>query len=814
MNVRRILSFVLFLFIAQLSAQPAPFASSSIRHAMWKFEKVGRVLYLAAHPDDENTRVITWLANDAGVQTAYLSLTRGDGGQNLIGSQLGEELGVIRTQELLEARAIDGGEQFFSRAVDFGFSKSAEESLRLWDHQEILRDVVTLIRRFRPDVIINRFPPDRRAGHGHHEASAILAEEAYAAAANPEFDPESARTYGVWQVKNVFWNTSTWWVTDLDTTRVGKGELLYVDVGDYKPLLGKNLGELASESRSMHKSQGFGIARLRGSIPEYLELVKGAPCYNGIFDHIDTSMTRLFADELAHRMRLVRQQFNENAPWKSVPDLMDLYPLVEKIEDSNWRSQKLKELDELVLRCAGFHAEYLSEFPFYTSGQIANVKWNVIMRSPLPMRYRRDGDWVELAENRLVEWDEQLKITGEVSHPFYLMQSFDYLFQIDNRREVALPERRPELQGDLVLSLYGREFSVDHILQYKWTDRVKGELIRRVDVVPSAEVRFSDAYFLMNAKTRNFEVEVRRTATDVSGELLLDAPEGFTVNPSSIKFSLSEARPVARFSLQLEKQRSEAQGVLRARTIIDGDTLEARRIVKLEFDHIRPMKLYPETTAGLHAFSWKRKARTVGYIPGAGDGIPEGLRKLGYKVVMIDEDMLSGGNLRNFDAIITGIRAYNTTSWLKVYEQQLEQYVENGGRLVIQYNTVAWRSNGQQPTIWPFHIGRQRVTVEQAPVEIIQPQSRVWRKPNTITASDFDGWVQERGLYFAQTWEAPFVPLMRMNDPGEDPLEGAVIAGKFGKGYVIYTGLSFFRQLPAGVPGAYKLLINLLEYAD
>jgi LmbE family N-acetylglucosaminyl deacetylase len=811
----RILSLVFVFSLGNhLFAQPTPYASSSIRHSMWKFEKVGRVLYFAAHPDDENTRMITWLANHAGVQTAYLSLTRGDGGQNLIGHQLGDELGVIRTQELLEARAIDGGEQFFSRAVDFGFSKSAEESLRLWNQDEILRDVVTLIRKFRPDVIINRFPPNRRAGHGHHEASAILAELAFHEAANPDYDPESVEMYGTWEVKNVFWNTSTWWVTDLDTSRVGKGSLLHVDVGDYKPLLGKSLGELSSESRSMHKSQGFGIARLRGKIPEYLELVKGDSCYQGIFDHVDTSMARVFSDEIAHRMQLIRKEFIDLQPWKSIPSLMEIYPLVEAIKDTLWRNQKLRELDDLVLRCAGFHAEYLADSESYTRGQTAKAKWNIILRSPVAMRYKVADSWNDLPENTIVEWEEYFEVRGEVSHPFYLMKPYGYLFDIPNRTEIALPEKMSQSTGKIELQLYGRSFLVEEILQYKWTDRVRGERIRRVDVVPQVEVRFSDSYVLINGKSRSLDVEVRYISSETSGELALEVPEGFKVSPTQFSFQVSESDPVARFRLKIEKSADEADGSLRATTQISGVRSEARRVVDLDFDHIRPMRLYPEASSGLHAFSWKRKAKTIGYIPGAGDEIPTALHKLGYNVVIIDEASLAAGNLQKMDAIIAGIRAYNTTSWIKTHERQLEQYVENGGRFIIQYNTVAWRSAEQQQTLWPFVIGRQRVTVEEAPVSLIEPNARVWKKPNLIRENHFDNWVQERGLYFAQTWEVPFKPLMRTNDPGEDPLEGAVVAGKFGKGYVIYTGLSFFRQLPAGVPGAYLLFINLLEYAE
>ncbi len=790
------------------------YSSSSIRHQLKLFEKAGKVLYLAAHPDDENTRMITWLANEAGVETAYLSLTRGDGGQNLIGPQLGEALGVIRTQELREARRIDGGKQFFTRAVDFGYSKSANESLEKWGHDAVLEDVVTVIRRFKPDVIINRFPPDRRAGHGHHEASAILAEEAFELVNDPSYHPQSAEMYGTWEVKNVFWNTSVWWVDDLDTSRVGGGDLLHVDVGGYHPLIGKNLGELASSSRSMHKSQGFGIAKLRGQIPEYLELVKGEPCTTSIFDHVDTSLTRLNAEELQRMILIIRNEFNDDAPWESVPALVGLYPLLDKIEDTEWRKIKRKQLNNLVLRCTGIHAEMLAKQRQYQIADAAEATFNVINRSPLPVFLKEPDGLLPLPENELTDISHTQIIRGDYSHPFYLQKKpVHNMFQVTDLHMMPQPERDVQNSHTLEFVILGQVIPYELPLMYKWTDRVKGERYQSIDVVPTVRVEFSESLaVLVNGKSREIRMDIHALTDSIVGEVKLEASEGWRISPSIIPFSFNSSGDVTQQTITIEG--GEGQGTLKAYIKHKGEWQPSRSQRLLDFEHFKPMTLQPYAEVALTALDVKRKFKTIGYIKGAGDEVAEALSTIGYKVEFIGKEELSSGQLQQYDAIVAGIRAYNTNDWLTTYEPQLRRYVENGGRYLIQYNTVGWRSAPEQLGNWPIHLGRDRVTVEESPVIRLNESARVWRKPNTITDADFDHWVQERGLYFASKWSDDAKPLIKMNDPGEDPVNGAVVTAKLGKGYVTYTGLSFFRQVPAGVPGAFRLLVNLIEYRD
>jgi LmbE family N-acetylglucosaminyl deacetylase len=804
------------LILTSLNGQPTVdvYASSSIRHQLKLFEKAGKVLYLAAHPDDENTRMITWLANEAGVETAYLSLTRGDGGQNLIGPQLGEQLGVIRTQELIEARRIDGGMQFFTRALDFGYSKSADESLKKWGHADILEDVVTVIRRFKPDVIINRFPPDRRAGHGHHEASAILAEEAFALANDPSYHRESVDMYGTWEVKNLFWNTSTWWVDDLDTSRVGEGDLLHVDVGGYHPLIGKNLGELASSSRSMHKSQGFGIAKLRGKIPEYLERVKGAPCTTSIFDHVDTSLSRLNAHELQRMIVIIRENFDDDAPWESVPALVGLYPLIEKIEDVEWREIKRKQLNHLIIHCTGIHAEMLAKQRQHQITDAAEVTFNVINRSPLPVFLKQDDTLKPLPQNERANVTHTQKIRGDYSHPFYLQDPpVHNMFQVSDLHLMPQPERDFQNSYTLGFVIYGQVIPYELPLMYKWTDRVKGERYQTVDVVPPVRVDFSENMaVVVNGNSREVRIEIHALTDSITGEIKLEAPEGWRVSPSIIPFSFTNEREVMHQVISIEG--GEGQGRLKAQLRYKGEWQPARTQVMLDFDHFKPMRLQPRAEVALTAINVKRKFKTIGYIKGAGDDVAEALSTIGYKVEFIGKEDLASGDLRRFDAIVAGIRAYNTNEWLATYESQLRAYVENGGRYIIQYNTVGWRSAPEQLGGWPIDLGRDRVTVEESPVTLLDVGARVWRKPNRITDADFDHWVQERGLYFASQWSDDAKPLVEMNDPGEESVKGAIVVAPLGKGYVTYTGLSFFRQLPAGVPGAFRLLVNLIEYRD
>ncbi|MCH8547209.1 MAG: PIG-L family deacetylase, partial [Cryomorphaceae bacterium] len=723
---KTLLSLLLVVLLFQISAQSTVvegYSSSAIRHQLKLFEKAGRVLYLAAHPDDENTRMITWLANEAGVETAYLSLTRGDGGQNLIGPQLGEQLGVIRTQELIEARKIDGGTQFFARAVDFGYSKSADESFEKWGHQAILEDVVTVIRRFKPDVIINRFPPDRRAGHGHHEASAILAEEAFDVVNDPSFHPESAELYGTWEVKNVFWNTSTWWVTDLDTSRVGKGELLHVDVGGYHPLIGGNLGELASASRSMHKSQGFGIAKLRGKIPEYLELVKGEPCTTSVFDHVDTSLARLNAVELQSAIRLIQANFNDDAPWESVKSLIGLYPLVENIEDPDWRRVKVKQLDNLILRCLGLHAEWLAENPMYQSGDNANTEALIVNRSSVPVYVLHKDSLIPLKQNVLTPLDIKHRISGTYNHPFYLEKSpKGNMFDIDDIDLMPLPEQPSENIRNIEMVVYGRKIPYPVELMYKWTDRVKGERYREVGVVPPVSVSFSeDRTIIVNANKRQLRIEVHATTAGHSGQVKLEAPEGWRVSPSIIPYNLEKAGDVWIQNIDIEGE--SGGGAVRAFLFVNKEWVPAKRKVELDFDHFKPMLLHPNAEVHVSAVNVKRKSKLIGYIPGAGDEVKEALTRIGYEVNVLSQEDIASGNLRRYDAIVAGIRAYNTNTWLHTYESQLMDYVDRGGLYFIQYNTVGWRSAPEALGNWPFSLGRSRVTVEESPVEFIDPSA-------------------------------------------------------------------------------------------
>lgn len=805
---------VFFVSVSWSQSSVDDYSSSAIRHQLKLFEKAGRVLYLAAHPDDENTRMITWLANEAGVETAYLSLTRGDGGQNLIGPQLGDALGVIRTQELLEARRIDGGKQYFTRAVDFGYSKSAEESLEKWGHNEILEDVVAVIRRFKPDVIINRFPPDRRAGHGHHEASAMLAEEAFELVGDSTFHPESAGLYGTWEVQNIFWNTSTWWVTDLDTSRVGQGDLLHVDVGGYHPLMGGNLGELASASRSMHKSQGFGIAKLRGNIPEYLERIKGKPCTTSIFDHVDTSLARLNAEDLQRSIVMIREDFNDEEPWASVPAMVGLYPLVEKIEDVEWRECKKNQLDNIILRCLGFHAEWLAENDRYQIAEAAYTTINMINRSPQKLFVRYKDSLLTLEENKLIHLADTHVVRGEYSHPFYLQKSAENnMFRVPDLQTMPLPERDADNSKQIDLMVFGRQIPYTVPLMYKWTDRVRGERYRAVDVVPPVRVDFSeDMAIVVNGKARQIRMEIHATTGAVTGDIKLEAPEGWRVSPSILPFTFTNKGDVIQQVITIEDGGN--RGKLQAFVRHKGEWQPARTQMMLDFNHFKPFRLQPAAEVSLSAVDVKRKLKTIGYIKGAGDGVAEALTTIGYEVEFIRKEDLAAGNLKRYDAIVSGIRAYNTNEWLRTYEPQLRAYVEQGGRYIMQYNTVGWRSAPEQHGSWPFSLGRERVTVEESPVQQLNPNARVWKKPNRITESDFEGWVQERGLYFASSWEDSATPLLKMNDPSEDSSEGAVVVAPLGKGYVMYTGISFFRQLPAGVPGAFRLLVNLIEYKE
>ncbi|HJY52571.1 MAG TPA: PIG-L family deacetylase [Candidatus Udaeobacter sp.] len=796
--------------------------AGEIQLALEKLNVLGRVLYIAAHPDDENTNLMAFWANGSLYDAAYLSVTRGDGGQNILGPELGERLGVIRTEELLDARRIDHAQQFFTRANDFGFSKTAEETLHIWDHDKILADIVWVIRNFRPDVMVTRFSPEDEKTHGHHTASALLAQEAFSAATDPNRFPEQLAFVKPWQARRLVWNTSPFFFTNRNLPFDPTG-LTILEAGGYNPLLGKAYTEIAAASISMHKSQGVGGLPRRGARKEYFKPLKGQPMASSLFEGVDTSWSRVANSEsVATEIRQITSRFNPADPAASVSDLLKLRQAMSGIHDESWIAEKRAELDKIIAACLGLHVEASSAKEAVTPGQTAAIKLEAINRSNVPVtlqevRFPRTGDSnkidAALPSNELVTKDLSYRIPDDApySQPYWLRKPGTLgTFAVDDQKLIGLPENPPALPVEIVLQVNGQELRYIVGTKYRTADAVAGELPRPLVIAPPvfANVANSVLVFPTN-QPKPVSVHVTAATGPVKGELKLTAPQGWEVHPASVPLDLkaADAETVATFTVKPPDQNSE--GPLRAIVSIDGRDYSFER-VRISYPHIGVQTLMPPAEAKLVRADIRKKGDRIGYIPGAGDDVPESLREIGYAVKILSEPEITAKNLAQFSAVVLGIRAYNTQEGISNWLPVLFDYVKQGGVAIAQYNTLAdLKTNQLGP--YPLEISRDRVTDENAAVRILAANHPLMTAPNKITSKDFEEWVQERGLYFPNKWDPAWTPILSCNDSKEKPLDGGLLVAKSGKGFFVYTSYSWFRQLPAGVPGAYRLFANMLS---
>jgi Uncharacterized proteins, LmbE homologs len=816
----------------QAQASPAELDSAQIQLALRKLGVVGSVLYIGAHPDDENTNLLAYLANDVLVRAAYLSLTRGDGGQNLIGAEQGSELGLIRTQELLAARRIDGAEQFFTRARDFGYSKTAEETLRIWGKDAVLADVVWVIRRFRPDIVITRFSPELTDTHGHHTASAQLAVEAFRAAADLARFPEQLKA-GVqpWQAQRLFWNRSTWNLKpDEDLSA-----FLRLDVGQYNPLLGLSYGEMAADSRSMHKSQGFGVARTRGPIVEYFKILGQAPgsprVASKVLGGIDFSWSRIKgSDAVARLVERAEREFVPAAPYKAIPALLQLNKALDSVHDVNWRETKQAQVRELILACAGLFVEATAADFRAVPGGTVDVTATAINRSPAKFTVREirfPGSETATSKSALVSLEVKRTIrvpdTTALTTPYWLIAPpKPGLFHVEDPALLGMPEAPPPLVVEFVLAAGTSTLTVRRPITFKWTDPVVGERYRPLEITPPVLIRpVSTVSIFPNGEPRTLGVRLTAAAPSISGTVRPEIPAGWSISPTSAAFALAakgdEKEILFRIQPGATEKNRQARSVLHFVAEVDAKRFSLGQI-RIEHDHIPIETILAKADVQLVTFPLERKGTRIGYVPGPGDEIPASLGQAGYLATVISDPVLadaaasqSAATFANFDAVVTGVRAFNSSARLRAAQPALLAYVQAGGTLVVQYNTNNRLSPLTTPIgPFPLEIGHERVTDENAPVKFTSPAHSLLSFPNKIAEHDFDGWLQERGLYFASHWDARYQTVISMSDPGEPALPGGILAAQYGKGTFIYTGLAFFRQLPAGVPGAFRLFANLL----
>lgn len=819
--LRNRFSLLLALVIVSLSAiaqAPRSYTSSEILLQLKKLNTVGAVLYIAAHPDDENTRLISYLANEKCLRTGYLSLTRGDGGQNLIGPEQGIELGVIRTQELLAARRIDGGEQFFTRAYDFGYSKTPEETFTKWNKDSILSDMVWVIRNFRPDIIITRFATDGSGGHGHHTASAILAEEAFDAAADPTRFPEQLKEVTVWKTRRMFHNsTARFFNPNADLSH-----LIKMDVGGYNPLLGKSYGEIAAESRSMHKSQGFGSAKQRGELFEYFKPIKGDTAgLKDIFEGIDFSWKRVKGGKLvASLIDDCISRYNIQSPNLSSKDLYQVMGAIMKNPDYTRLYYWYKLSEVALLASEGIYSESTCSQFNMSIGETVKINKTTISRNK----------W----NSGLIIKDSFIFDANHISDLYWLnLPMKENLFDI-SRKQYLLENNMPPYNkiNPTKIPINDMRLSILCPHLYKWVDPEKGELYRPVVITPPVMINIeNDLLTFTNEESKELTITVKAGKDSVSGSIGIQLPDGWiSEDPANIYIdSFIDGRVEKWFhsnNFNLKKKGNEAKiiiavspnskgknqkSILKISALTDSDRY-TKGIKEIKYDHIPIQTLFPEAEVKLVKLDVVKKSKRIGYIPGAGDEVQACLSQLGYEVITLTDEKLAGENLSQYDAIVTGVRAYNTNEKLPTFKQKLMDYVANGGNLVVQYNTNSW-AGPLSSDIGPykFKITRNRITNEEAKVNFELPNHPVLNTPNKITDKDFEGWIQERSIYHAGELDSNFVTPISMADPNEKADKGALIIAKHGKGNFIYTGLVFFRELPAGVPGAYRLLVNIIE---
>jgi len=809
------LGFLSFLCSAQ---QVRPSKSSEIYRDLKTLKHMPKVLYLAAHPDDENTGLLSWLINEQNVETGYLSLTRGDGGQNLLGTEQGAALGLIRTHELLEARNLDGAQQFFTRAIDFGFSKNTEDTFKQWDADSITADVVWVIRKFRPDVIICRFPPTAAAGHGQHAASAVVAEKAFKLAADKNAFPNQLKYVNVWQPKRLLWNTFRF--GNVNTTSENQ---LKAVVGQYDAQLGMGYGELAGLSRSLHKSQGAGTQSVAGVRTEYFTHVLGEQAKGSLFDKIPLNWTEKEINDVDDLIDVLLLSFDYNHPDKSLHGLLMLRKKIVELKDVNLKKDKLAAIDKIILSCTGFMGEVVTNQPEAIAGNSYSFRLNVISRSASPVILER-VNWINQTDNlnrriagdSLVTIERKIQIPADakLTEPYWLEKPAKNAatFSVANDTLIGLAENEAALNVTLLLKIDTDKFTVKLPLSFKKLDPVKGDVVEQLRIVPALDLSFTEPVYFAREKEAlavtlklkaNKNINYGKVSFKI-GSTIVKTFTGINLaeNTVTIKDFLIPAEDLAK--IKTSQNKLEAVFSAESNEFTKGQAL-------IQYPHLPSLQYFVPATTWLLKDDVKVLAKKVGYVQGAGDLIPEFLRQAGLQVdVLTEADVLNPLKLAIYDAVVTGVRVINTEKRIKNWQNALRTYVENGGTIVMQYNTtqdMALQNFG----IYPFSISGKRVTEENASVKFLNPKHKLLNYPNKITADDFNGWVQERGAYFPDQWDEKYEPLFEMNDTGEEPLKGSTLFAKFGKGNFIYTPLAFFRQLPAGNVGAARLFFNFIS---
>jgi LmbE family N-acetylglucosaminyl deacetylase len=808
-----IFAFFLFFFhsIDSSKGYDTDYSSNEILAALTKLKTLASVLYIAAHPDDENTAVLAYMSKGKLARTAYLSLTRGDGGQNLIGNEKGDLLGVIRTEELLSAREIDGAEQYFTRAIDFGYSKTTEETLNFWDKSVILGDIVKLIRQFRPDIMITRFSRTD-GGHGHHLASAFLAEEAFKAAGDPNMFTEQLNELAVWQPMRLYWNT--WRPSN---------EAINIDIGEYSTLYGKSFNEISAKSRSMHKSQGFGVSPTRGSQLVYFDYLAGEKAEMDLFEGVDVTWSRIDGgDKIESKINGIIEKYDERYPEKIVPDLVNLYRSTKSLKEKYWTELKRNEIKQLIKLCTGLWMESIVWDPEISPGSSIDVRTMILNRSNAEVYLESISTVYSkniFNETKILEYNSPLNykenisipLNADYSQPFWLREEHDgMMFSIDNEN-IGLPKEKAQIFTDFILNISGEKFVYSIPTVYRRNDAVEGEVLKPLVIIPEISISADQNTLVFpNGKRHIVNINILSKIDGAEGKLLFELPIGWKTDKNSQKFSIPNKGGQQNFQFEIIPDQSAMSGKAMIRVEMNGKNFR-HEIIEIDYPHIEYRTVLRQSDLNLVKLDIDIEPRKIGYIMGSGDKIPDALSQTGYEVDLLTDEYIDFGDLSVYDVIICGIRAFNVRENLARQQRRLIDFVNEGGTWIVQHNT---RFGIQTEQIGPYPFstnGRDRISEEDAELEILVPDHQIFNYPNKITQEDFENWVQERGLYFADSWEGKLYPLLAGSDTGEPSKLGGLLYSNYGKGVFIFTAYSWFRQLPAGVPGAYRLFTNIIS---
>ena len=827
-----LLFFICCILKNNYAQKPKITSSTKIYKQLQKLNFLGTVLYVAAHPDDENTRLISYFENHKKARVVYLSLTRGDGGQNLIGSELRELLGVIRTQELLAARDVDGGEQRFTRANDFGYSKNPTETLAIWDREKVLADVVWAIRHLKPDIVINRFD-HRTPGttHGHHTASAMLSYEAFDLAAKDSIFKSQLQYASTWQPKRLFFNTSWWFyrsIEDYEKAIENNRKFMAFDIGKYYPLTGLSNNEIASTASSQHLSQGFGRLRTRGSQTEHIEFLKGIPLKDSsavatssdLFTGIDTSWNRIKnGAKIGAILTGVEKNFNFQNPSVHLPKLLLAYQLIKKLDDKHWKTIKLKELEAIIINCAGLYIEANATAYSANPDTKIRVNFELLNRCIMPVelisiKSNADNEiyfkGITLTHNKKTTFKQIISLANQpYTTPYWLNKDWTPgMYTVENQELIGQPITPKTITVDFNFVINHLPITITKTIIRKYAKRDKGEIYESFEVLPKVTLSLVDkAIVFPDSTARKVTVALKAGANYIQGKVKLNVPKNWIVQPLEKNFGISFKGNVQHVSFRVVPPKNATEGVIQPEAIVNGESFK-QHLVEINYDHIPKQAVLLNSTVKVVRTDIQKVGQKIGYIKGVGDTVSENLQQIGYEVSPLEIDDITAENLTKFDAIVTGVRAYNVVDELQFKQDLLLDYVKKGGNLIVQYNT---NKNVKIAPPFPIKLSRDRVTDENAEVIIIDEHHALLNFPNKITKQDFEGWVQERGLYFPKIWDEHYTSIFSMNDKGELPKLGSLLIANYGEGNYIYTGLSFFRQLPAGVSGAYKLFANMLS---